>query len=57
MLAHLNLPKAGHHKEKPPHASSLGEQASLALLTWQMGTRRAGHHTRILSKYFALRDQ
>ncbi|GMN22877.1 hypothetical protein TIFTF001_040364 [Ficus carica] len=57
MLAHLNLPKAGHHKEKPPHASSLGEQASLALLTWQIGTRRAGHHTRILSKYFALRDQ
>ncbi|GMN74134.1 hypothetical protein TIFTF001_053120 [Ficus carica] len=37
-------PKAGHLKEWTHHATSLGEQASLALLTWLFGTSLAGHH-------------
>ncbi|GMN47455.1 hypothetical protein TIFTF001_016631 [Ficus carica] len=37
-------PMAGHPKEWTPHATSLGEQASLALLTWLFGTCLAGHH-------------
>ncbi|GMN30414.1 hypothetical protein TIFTF001_044477 [Ficus carica] len=41
---HNAPPMAGHHKEWTPHATSLGEQASLALLTWLFGTCLAGHH-------------
>ncbi|GMN59405.1 hypothetical protein TIFTF001_028500 [Ficus carica] len=44
-LSKLNAPpKADHHKEWTHHATSLGEQASLALLTWLFGTSLAGHH-------------
>ncbi|GMN54153.1 hypothetical protein TIFTF001_023281 [Ficus carica] len=45
MRSKLNAPHmASHHKEWTPHAASLGEQASLALLTWLFGTCLAGHH-------------